>query len=147
MFIHRHNFCKYFVRKNKHIVITQWCLILGCNVYDVHDETKSALGTFPSLTHWHISASMNCVIIGSGNGLSPVQRQAITCTNAALLWIGTLGTHFSEIRIKIQSFSLMKRLSPKGRPCCPVGDELITMICFGLYYIWDQLIHYDPVTP
>ena len=29
--------------------------------------------------------SMNWVIIGSDNGLLPVHRQAITCTNAELL--------------------------------------------------------------
>ena len=36
-----------------------------------------------------------------GNGLSPVQRQAITWTNAGLLSIRLLGTNFGEIRIRI----------------------------------------------
>ena len=48
------------------------------------------------------------VRIGSGNGLSPVWRQAITWTNAALLSIGSLGTNFSEILIKTQNFSFTK---------------------------------------
>ena len=39
---------------------------------------------------------MNWVIIGSGNGLSPVRCQAIIWSNAGLLSIGLLGTHFSE---------------------------------------------------
>ena len=52
----------------------------------------------------HIYASMNRFSIASGNGLSPVQRQAITQTNAVLF----SGINFSEIRIKIQNFSLMK---------------------------------------
>ena len=41
------------------------------------------------MTH---NASVNLVIIGSGNGLSPVRRQAITWTNAALssIWIWIL---------------------------------------------------------
>ena len=47
---------------------------------------------------------MNKVNIGSDNGLPPVRRQAITRTNADLLSIGNLGTHCSEIRIKIQNF-------------------------------------------
>ena len=51
---------------------------------------------------------MNWVIIGSGNGLSPVRRQAITWTNADLLPIGLLGTYFSDIWIGILSFSFKK---------------------------------------
>ena len=42
--------------------------------------------------------------IGSDNGFSPVQRQAITWTNAELSSIGHLRTNLSEIRIKIQKF-------------------------------------------
>ena len=34
---------------------------------------------------------------GSGNGLSPLQCQAITWTDVDLLWIGPLGTDFNEI--------------------------------------------------
>ena len=51
-------------------------------------------------------ASLNRVTIGSGNGLSPIQYQAITWTNAALWSIAPLGTNFSGILIKIQIFSL-----------------------------------------
>ena len=73
----------------------------------------------------HIYASLNPVSIGSGNGLSPEQRQAITGTNADLLSIGPLGTNFSEIVIKIPKFSFMKMplkmLSAKRRPFCPGG--------------------------
>ena len=36
---------------------------------------------------WRIYASLNWVIIGSDNGLSPVRRQAIIWTNAGVkLW-------------------------------------------------------------
>ena len=35
--------------------------------------------------------------IGSDNGLSPAQRQAIIWTSAGILLIGPLGTNFSEI--------------------------------------------------
>ena len=51
-----------------------------------------------------IHASVNWISIGSGNGLSPIRHQAITWTNAHLLSIGSFGTNFSEIRIKIQTF-------------------------------------------
>ena len=48
--------------------------------------------------------SVNSVTIGSGNGLSPIQRQAITRTNADSSSIGPLKTRRSEIRIKQQNF-------------------------------------------
>ena len=48
----------------------------------------------------HIYASLiRWIIIGSGNGLSPVRCQAITWTNADLLSIESIGTSFSEIMI------------------------------------------------
>ena len=54
-----------------------------------------------------------CVIemghhIHSGNGLSPVRRQAFYWTNAHLLSSRPFGTNFSEILIKIQNFSFTK---------------------------------------
>ena len=55
-----------------------------------------------------IYASVNWVIIASGNGLSPVRRQAITWTNARLLSIRLLGTNFNEIWIGILSISFKK---------------------------------------
>ena len=77
------------------------------------------------LTHWgrvtHICIS-NLTIIGSDNGLSPGQRQAIIRTSAGILFIGPLGTNFSEILIEILTFSFKKmRLkvsSGKWRPFC-----------------------------
>ena len=50
----------------------------------------------------------NLTIIGSDNGLAPDRRQAITWTNAGILLIGPLGTYFSEISIKIHTFSFTK---------------------------------------
>ena len=55
-----------------------------------------------------MQVSVNWIIIGSGNGLSPVRRHAITWTNADLLSTGLLGTSFSEIWIGILSFSFKK---------------------------------------
>ena len=60
------------------------------------------------LTHWgqemHICVG-NLTIIGSNNGLSPDQRQAIILTNDGIFLIGPLGTNFSEILIEVQTFS------------------------------------------
>ena len=77
------------------------------------------------LTHWgrvtHICVS-KLAIIGSDNGLSPGQRQAITWTNVGILLIRPLGTNFSEILIKILTFSFkkmhLKVSSAKRRPFC-----------------------------
>ena len=52
--------------------------------------------------------AVNQVSIVSDNGLSSGQHQAIIWTNAGILLIGTLGTNFSEILIKLQNFSFMK---------------------------------------
>ena len=63
------------------------------------------------LTHWggvtHICVS-KLTNIGSENGLSPGRRQAIIWTSAGILWIGPLGTNFSENLIGIQIFSFKK---------------------------------------
>ena len=83
------------------------------------------------LTHWgwvtHICVS-KLTVIGSDNGLSPGWRQAIICTNDGLLLIGALGTNFSEILIKIQTFSFWKYLlkvsSAKWRSFCLGLNEL-----------------------
>ena len=77
------------------------------------------------LTHWgrvtHICIS-KLNIIGSDNGLSPGRRQAIIWTNAGILLIRPLVTNFSEIWIRIQTFSFKKMhlqvSSAKGRPFC-----------------------------
>ena len=55
----------------------------------------------------HICVS-DLTIIGSDNGLLPDRRQAITRTNAGILFIRPLGTNFSEILIEILLFSLKK---------------------------------------
>ena len=77
------------------------------------------------LTHWgrvtHICVG-NLTIIASDNGLSPGRRQAIILTNDGILFIGTLGTNFSEIPIGIQTFSFKKMhlnmSSVKWHPFC-----------------------------
>ena len=58
--------------------------------------------------------SVSWVSIGSDNGLSPLQCQAIIWTNVGILLMGPIGTNFSEIRIKIQNFYSWKCISQ----CC-----------------------------
>ena len=71
---------------------------------------------------WRIYASLNWVIIGSDNGLSPVRCQAIIWTNAGILLIGPLGTSCCELLIGIQTFSFkklnLKTSSAKWRLFC-----------------------------
>ena len=59
-------------------------------------------------THWgwvmHISIS-KLTIIGSDNGLSPYQRQAIIWNNAGIFLIRPLGTKLGEILIKTHVFT------------------------------------------
>ena len=86
------------------------------------------------LTHWgrvtHICVGKQ-TSISSDNGLSPGRRQAIIWTNAGILLIGPLGTNFSEIPIKILTFSFTKmRLevsSAKWRRFC-LGLNALTEI-------------------
>ena len=83
------------------------------------------------LTHWgrvtHICIG-NLTIIGSDNGLSPGQRQAIIWTNVGILLIEPLGTKFSEILVEIITFSIkkmhLKMLSVNWRPFCLSLNEL-----------------------
>ena len=48
------------------------------------------------------TASVNCVIIGSGNSLPLIQHHTIICTNAGLLSTGLLGTNCRKILLEIQ---------------------------------------------
>ena len=94
-----------------------------------------ALADAVGLTHWgrvtHICVC-KLIIIGSDNGLSPDQHQAIIWTNAELLSIGPLPTYFSENLIKMQQFSLkkmhVKMSSAKWRLSCPSLNVLILLV-------------------
>ena len=48
----------------------------------------------------------NLTIIGSDNGMSPGQHQAIILANAGILIIGPFRINLSEILIEIHAFSL-----------------------------------------
>ena len=79
----------------------------------------------------------NLSIIGSDNGLSPDRRQAITWTNAGILLIEPLETNFSEILIKIHTFSFkkmhLKTLSVKWRPFCFSLIVLMESHCVSVF--------------
>ena len=57
----------------------------------------------------HICAT-KLTIIGSDNGLSPGGRQTIISTNAVILLIRNLGTHFSEIWSEIRALYSRKSI-------------------------------------
>ena len=87
--------------------------------------------SYIDLTHWgwvmHICIC-KLTIISSGNGLLPGQCQAIIWINAGILWIGPLGTNFSEIVMRIHTFSFRKlhlKMSVKSRPFC-LGPNVLT---------------------
>ena len=92
--------------------------------------------SFISLTDWgrvtHICVD-NLIIIGSDDGLSPGQRQAIAWTNVGILLIGPLGTKFGEIFIEILRVSFKKMRSngssAKWRPFCLGLNVLILSVC------------------
>ena len=103
------------------LMIVMKCPWIDCSLRAYHHvtigETTSLVPyhifqfTATCLTHWgrviHICLSKQ-TIIGSDNGLSPGQHQAIIWTNAGILLSATLGTNFSETLIAIRIFSFKK---------------------------------------
>ena len=69
--------------------------------------------------------------IGSDSGLLPGRRQAIISTDAGILLIAPSGIYFSEILIKIHTFSFkkmyLKMLSGRWRPFC-LGFHVLTIL-------------------
>ena len=90
------------------------------------------MGDGESLTHWGLATHI-CIgkltTIGSDNGLSPGRRQAIIWPIAGNIGNGPLGTNFSEILIRIQTFSFkkmhLKMSSGKWRTFC-LGLNVLT---------------------
>ena len=79
--------------------------LTNARLTDFNRPRSTALTHLPLVPHLCVSESVS---IGSDNGLSPFRRQVTIWTNAGILLIGTLGTNFSEIWIKIQNFSFTK---------------------------------------
>ena len=130
--------------------------IANCSIYYLQN----------TLTHWgqmtHICVCKT-TIIGSENGLLPGRRQAIIWINAGKLFIGNLGTNFSEIFIECHSFSFkkmhMKMAAILSRPQCLNGQvsphlehqsryvskltKYNKILKFGLdfYKLWSKRLH------
>ena len=105
----------------------------------------------------------NLTIIGSDNVFLPGWRQAIVWTNAGIWLIGSLGTNFSEILIKIQTpWFKKKRLkvsSAKGQPFChglnvwihlqlergtrPSISAVLIYISFAVDQCHTEILHFD----
>ena len=109
------------------LALTHWygplCLPHSMAVVPTH--AGRPYNSSPHLRHiW----SVNWASIGSGYGLSPVRRQAITWTSAGLFWTEPLGANFSEIWIEILTFSFknmhLKMSSAKNGSHLVQGDEL-----------------------
>ena len=77
------------------------------------------------------------VNIGSGNGLSPNQCQAITWTNASLLSTGPSGTNISETLIQIQKLYSRKCI---WKCCLQRGDHNV-LASMSTVSSGDSLLH------
>ena len=103
------------------------CWWLGaCDYMNMNKTLSSA-----RLTPWgHVvhCASMKYGNIGSENDLLPKRRQAFIWTNSGLLSFGTLGADFSEIFIKMQSFSSNAKYRLEI-----VGFFFSVSMCWGIY--------------
>ena len=89
------------------------------------------------LTHWGWVAHIcKLTIIDSDKGAKLDRRQTIIWTNVGILLIGPLGKNFSEILIKIYTFSFrkmhLKMSSGKWRPFC-FGLNVLTHLRLVLY--------------
>ena len=90
----------------------------------------------------HICVS-RLTINGSYNFTSPRRRQAIIWTNAGILFIRPLGTKFSEILFRNQTFSFnkihLKMSSAKWGPFCLGLNELTNSFAA---FIWKLQCHW-----
>ena len=90
---------------------------------------------------------MNWVIIGTGNGLASVWRQAITWTSDNSLSIWTLATNFDEILWKIQIFLWQKWIVNVVCEMTAFRSGLNVWSCktysklWCPHKVWNQLFH------
>ena len=84
----------------------QYCALLDCVYNGIHLYKEC------SLTHWGLgcrNASVNCVIIASGNGLLPVRCQAITWTKCSNVVTWPPRNMFQwNLNPSVQTFSFIK---------------------------------------
>ena len=118
------NYQNHYGVANSHLLLNYHHLMPHLMRYSHTDRVCFRTPRYPlqHLTHWD-RVTHECVnkltVIGSYDGLSPGQRQAIIWTNAGILLIRTLGTNFGEILSAIHTFSFkkmhLKMSSAKGR--------------------------------
>ena len=123
----------YHLLTQRHYSKSFWLKILNQNINGFFQDNNFGLdnGLAPNsqhaitLTHWGRVTNINVsklTIIGSDNGLVPTRQQVIIWTNARILSTWSSGTNFSEISIKIHTFSFKKMhltmSSAKWRPFC-----------------------------
>ena len=99
----------------------------SCHHYWHKNTSNCSWADKYNLIHWgqvtHICVS-KLTIIGSDNGLSHGQRQAIIWTNAGILKIRTIRTNFSEIHAFSFKKMHFKTSSGNWRPFCLGLNEL-----------------------
>ena len=128
------------VEKPKKKFITFKCKVITC-IEMIPWKLKNSVTFSKVLTHWgwvtHICFN-NLTIIGSDKGLVPDWHQTIIWTNAGILLTEHLGTNFSEILIKIHTFSFqnmhLKVPSGKWRQFY-LGLNVLTQNC--MHNSWD----------
>ena len=106
-------------------------------LYHIQTETKSC--TFKYIAYYltHCGLVTNdiypqiLVNIGSGNGMAPIRRQAITLSNADLLKIWPSRTNFSEIRKRVMC---LKMSSANWGPFCSNDFTFLLMLFDSLAY-------------
>ena len=128
-----------------HICVTrpQWVNMIQITPKRYNFDLLSVYLHLFALTHWgrvtHICVGKLNIIV-SDSGLSPGRRQAIIWTNAGILLIGPLGTNFSEILIRTETFSCkkmhLKMASAKWRPFCLGLNVLTHWPLGGVEVIW-----------
>ena len=101
---------------------------------DVHYCSCGELWDYPTEAEWRIHASVNWVIIGSGNGLSPMRRQAITWTNVDILIIIQC-FKFNKMHLKMSAKRLLFCLGLNELICspwCHVSCQYFIVACHDL---------------
>ena len=134
----------YIIRKGSVVSSTQILTLCSSRTFWT---TFSYFGSLPEnqlrfvQTHWgqktYICVS-KLTIIGSDNGLSPEQRQAIFWTDIRIHLMGPLRTNFNETLFEIYIFSFpkmnLKSSSAKWRPFCLGLNVLKRILNLGIIH-------------
>ena len=94
--------------------------LLSSSLFSSLSSSSSSSSLFKCQNHmlhhwidWRIYTLINLTLIGSDNGLSPVQRHAIMRNNVESLAVGPLGENLNHIFFEIQNFHLRKTFYSK----------------------------------